>query len=126
MKGASILKKDVAKSFLPENPVTRAALIAATLTSAGLLFLPWIVSLNGKPHADWQQFIGRFHPAVVHIPIGLILLVPVLEIAGAFRPALREAAASVRSNCSTAALPPASRIAVAVASAADMPRCACT
>ncbi|HUV97494.1 MAG TPA: c-type cytochrome domain-containing protein, partial [Acidobacteriaceae bacterium] len=46
-------------------------------------------------HADWQQFLGRFHPLAVHIPIGLIVLVPVLEIAGTFRPALREAAGFV-------------------------------
>lgn len=39
--------------------------------------------------------LGRFHPLAVHIPIGLIVLVPLLEIAGAFRPALREAAGFV-------------------------------
>ena len=51
--------------------------------SVALLLLPWLVRLDGKPHADWQQFLGRFHPLVVHVPIGLIVLVPVLEIAGA-------------------------------------------
>jgi len=60
------------------------------------------VKLDGKPHADWQQFVGRFHPAAVHAPIGLILLVPILEIAGAFRPALREAAAFVLALASVA------------------------
>ncbi len=57
--------------------------------------LPEIVKLDGKPHADWMQFLGRFHPLAVHLPIGLIVLVPVLEMAGAFRPALREAAGFV-------------------------------
>jgi len=65
--------------------------IAALLLSLALLLLPLVVHLNGTPHADWEQFLGRFHPLVVHIPIGLILLVPVLEIAGKSRPALREA-----------------------------------
>ncbi len=51
--------------------------------------------LDGRPHADWQQFLGRFHPLAVHLPIGLIVLVPLLEIAGRFRPALREAAGFV-------------------------------
>jgi len=60
-----------------------------------LVLLPEIARLDGKPHADWQQFLGRFHPLAVHLPIGLIVLVPVLEIAGAFRPALREAAGFV-------------------------------
>jgi uncharacterized membrane protein/mono/diheme cytochrome c family protein len=63
--------------------------------SATLILLPWLVQLDGRPHADWQQFLGRFHPLVVHLPIGLLVLVPLLEFAGAFRPALREAAAFV-------------------------------
>jgi len=73
----------------------RRTWVATLVVSAALLLLPVIVKLDGKPHADWEQFIGRFHPAAVHVPIGLILLVPILEIAGAFRPALREAAAFI-------------------------------
>lgn len=68
---------------------------ASLLFSAALLSLPWMFKLDGKQHSDWQQFLGRFHPSVVHLPIGLILLVPLLEVAGLVRPALREAAAFV-------------------------------
>ena len=75
------------------KPVWVASLLASVL----LLLLPLIVRLDGKTHADWQQFLGRFHPLVVHLPIGLILLVPVLEIAGRVRPALLEAASFVLS-----------------------------
>ena len=71
--------------------------IASLSLSILLLLLPAMVHLNGKPHADWERFLGRFHPLAVHLPIGLILLVPVLEIAGRTRPALREAAAFVLS-----------------------------
>jgi mono/diheme cytochrome c family protein/uncharacterized membrane protein len=60
-----------------------------------LVLLPEIVKLDGKAHADWLQFVGRFHPLAVHLPIGLIVLVPVFEIAGAWRPVLREAAGFV-------------------------------
>lgn len=69
--------------------------IIALVMGLALLLLPEIIKLDGRPHADWQQFLGRFHPLAVHLPIGLIVLVPVLEIAGAFRPALREAAGFV-------------------------------
>src|SRR3984885_15735523 len=69
--------------------------VASLLTSVVLLLLPSIIRLDGKTHADWQQFLGRFHPLVVHLPIGLILLVPLLEIAGKARPALLEAASFV-------------------------------
>jgi uncharacterized membrane protein len=66
--------------------------VAALGASVTLLFLPSVFNLDGTSHADWQQFLGRFHPLVVHLPIGLILLLPLLEIAGRIRPALLEAA----------------------------------
>jgi mono/diheme cytochrome c family protein/uncharacterized membrane protein len=62
------------------------------LSSLVLLSLPAIIKLDGQPHADWQQFLGRFHPLAVHLPIGLLVLLPILEVAGARKPALREAA----------------------------------
>jgi Planctomycete cytochrome C len=71
--------------------------IASLLVSLGLLLLPVLLRLDGKPHSDWQQFLGRFHPMVVHLPIGLILLIPLLEFAGRYRPALLEAVAFVLS-----------------------------
>src|SRR5437763_2342261 len=87
--------KQTGRGFVARIGAAPRTWLAALVVSTALLLLPLIVKLDGKPHADWQQFIGRFHPAVVHVPIGLILLVPILEIAGAFRPALREAAAFV-------------------------------
>ena len=75
----------------------KLAWVASLVVSVMLLLLPAIFKLDGKPHADWQQFLGRFHPSVVHLPIGLILLVPLLELAGRSRPALLEAAAFVLS-----------------------------
>jgi uncharacterized membrane protein len=55
-----------------------------------LLLLPILVVLvllvffppDGKERAEWMQFIGRFHPLAVHFPIALVLLVPILELAG--------------------------------------------
>ena len=81
--------------FSPNRKTTRFTWTGSFAFSVGLTLLPWVISLDGKPHADWQQFLGRFHPLVVHLPIGFLLLVPVLEIAGASRPALREAAGFV-------------------------------
>jgi mono/diheme cytochrome c family protein len=81
--------------ILPTSASTRALWISVVAASAALLLLPDMVRLDGTKHADWLQFVGRFHPLAVHIPIGLIVLVPVLEIAGKFRPALREAASFV-------------------------------
>lgn len=49
-------------------------LIVATLVT----FVP----PDGNERADWLQFIGRFHPLLIHFPIALFLLVPILEIVG--------------------------------------------
>ena len=81
--------------MLPSKQSTRIVWGASLGLGLLLLSLPWLVRLNGHPHADWQQFIGRFHPLVVHLPIGLLVLVPLLEAAGTLRPALREAAGFV-------------------------------
>ena len=35
--------------------------------------------LDGEPKADLLHFIGRFHPTVLHLPIGFILLLAILE-----------------------------------------------
>jgi len=48
----------------------------------GLLALAKAAAPDGHERADIAQFFGRFHPIIVHLPIGLILLVPVLEILG--------------------------------------------
>lgn len=37
---------------------------------------------DGNERAEWTQFVGRFHLLAVHFPIALLLLVPILELAG--------------------------------------------
>ena len=60
-----------------------------------LLILPFAIQLDGRSHAEWVQFLGRFHPLLVHLPIGMLVLLAVLELAGTTRLSLREAAAFV-------------------------------
>jgi uncharacterized membrane protein len=57
-----------------------------------ILLLPLFFPLDGKPHADWLQFLGRFHPLVVHLPIGLLVVLPLVEFLGRKRQSFREAA----------------------------------
>jgi mono/diheme cytochrome c family protein/uncharacterized membrane protein len=66
--------------------------IGFLLASLALILLPQMIRLDGRSHADWEQFLGRFHPLAVHLPIGMLVLLPILEVAGARKPALREAA----------------------------------
>lgn len=88
----------------PQSRLAKILWVASLLISLALLLVPFVFRLDGKTHADWQQFLGRFHPLVIHLPIGLILLVPLLEVAGVVRPALREAAAFVLALCIPASL----------------------
>jgi uncharacterized membrane protein/mono/diheme cytochrome c family protein len=67
-RGGSLIKYRLA--FVMLAP----ALVVATLVT----FLP----PDGNERADWLQFIGRFHPLLVHFPIALFLLAPILEIVG--------------------------------------------
>jgi uncharacterized membrane protein len=55
------------------------------LALAPILIVAVLLALlppDGNERAEWAQFIGRFHPLAVHFPIALILLVPILELAG--------------------------------------------
>jgi uncharacterized membrane protein/mono/diheme cytochrome c family protein len=61
------------------------------LCSVGLLIVLVLLfaALNAPPdgleRGDFNQFIGRFHPLIVHFPIALVLLALVVECAGLFR-----------------------------------------
>jgi uncharacterized membrane protein/mono/diheme cytochrome c family protein len=79
------------------DALRRARLIPGLWIGAGcigipILFLPLFFPLDGKTHADWLQFLGRFHPLIVHVPIGLIVILPLVEFAGIRRRSFREAA----------------------------------
>ncbi len=48
-------------------------------------------------HADWVAFLGRLHPAILHLPIGLVAGVALLEFLGLLnrKAAMRTAPASL-------------------------------
>jgi uncharacterized membrane protein len=64
--------------------------IRLVLCSIGLLvvLILLLAALNAPPdgveRGDFSQFIGRFHPLVVHFPIALVLLAALLECVGLF------------------------------------------
>ena len=59
----------------------RLSLVGA-LCILGLISLALFAPPDGQTRSDLAQFLGDFHPLAVHLPIALLLLVPVLEIAG--------------------------------------------
>ena len=62
----------------------------STLLTFSPIFLVFLLAVwfppDGRERAQWIQFIGRFHPLAVHLPIALMLLVPVLEVAARWDP----------------------------------------
>ena len=68
--------------------ILRSRLVLIAI-GAALLLLSLFALLHappdGREHGDLGQFVGRFHPLVVHLPIALLLLVPLLECFGLFR-----------------------------------------
>src|SRR2546429_7527626 len=63
----------------------RTRLVLFGIGAAFLLILRWPLlhaAPDGREHGELSQFVGRFHPLVVHLPIAFFLLVPLLECAG--------------------------------------------
>src|SRR5260221_4634092 len=66
----------------------RTRLILFALGSAFLLTILWIilhVAPDGIEHGELNQSVRRFHALIVHSPIVLLRLVPLLELAGSVR-----------------------------------------
>ena len=58
----------------------RAVMILGVLTMLVVAVMPWI----GKPGdaGEWLSFLGLFHPLFLHLPIGVVIAVLVMEFAG--------------------------------------------
>jgi uncharacterized membrane protein len=66
----------------------RTRLLLFGIGAAFLLIFLWPLlhaAPDGLEHGELTQFIGRFHPLVVHLPIAFLLLVGLLECAGSIR-----------------------------------------
>ena len=56
-----------------------------TIILLGLLFIP----LDGTVDNTFVFFIGRFHPIILHLPIGGLIALFVMEIVNSSRPKLK-------------------------------------
>jgi uncharacterized membrane protein len=68
----------------PSRGRTALVLVGWALT-AGIALAALQMPPDGNEHRALWQFIGRFHPLLVHAPIAFLVLVPLLETAGAGR-----------------------------------------
>jgi len=70
--------------MLPETGSLRRYRLALILL-APILVVTALVAFfppDGNERTQWLQFMGRFHPLSVHLPIAFVLLVPLLEFFG--------------------------------------------
>ena len=58
--------------------------IAFTVVLFGLLLIP----LDGNVDNTFVFFLGRFHPIILHLPIGGLMVLLLMEIINKFRPEL--------------------------------------
>ena len=63
----------------PHRPIPLAVLGFALLSLAVLGLLPFLQLGDGTNIPRLALFMGRFHPVVLHVPIGMILLAIILE-----------------------------------------------
>ncbi|MES2997454.1 MAG: c-type cytochrome domain-containing protein [Verrucomicrobiota bacterium] len=75
----------------PKTTPLKLISIGALLVIAGMALMPLIAGKPGKPMPDWVNFLGHFHPLVLHLPIGIYTLIVAQELGaiflkGRFRP----------------------------------------
>ena len=64
----------------------RSLLIAISFTF--VLFALLLIPLDGKVDNTFLFFLGRFHPIILHLPIGALMVLLLMEIINKFRPKL--------------------------------------
>src|SRR5215510_12749495 len=70
------------ESFMQKPALRIALLFLLVVTFAALILAAKFAPPDGQDRSTTAQFFGRFHPLIVHLPIALLLLVPLLESAG--------------------------------------------
>ena len=79
--------KDPSRRTLPPSTgagraarrIPRGLFVLCVLSIGGLALLPVLQVGDGKTVPPFALFLGRFHPVILHVPIGLIFLALILE-----------------------------------------------
>lgn len=68
------------------KPRVLGPVIFATAGIAAVLYAAFGIEQGTGEVDEWHLFIGRFHPLVVHLPIGILLVAALFEWLGLIRP----------------------------------------
>ena len=66
--------------------MSRSLLVAVTFTI--ILFALLFIPLDGKVENTFVFFLGRFHPIILHLPIGALMVLFFMEVINGLRPKL--------------------------------------
>ena len=66
---------------LEPNPRQLRWLLAGCAGALVFVVGAFVLLQPAPSSGTWAQFLGRFHPLVVHLPIGVMLLVALAEVA---------------------------------------------
>ena len=59
--------------------------ITGLLTIGGMIAMPFLAGEpDGDKMPDLVRFLGRFHPVILHLPIGIFSLILLQELLGMF------------------------------------------
>ena len=73
----------MSKQEAGDKPHSLGPAVLVGLLWAALLGGLWYLKPgDGESASDFWLFLGRFHPLIVHLPIGLVLVIPILELLG--------------------------------------------
>jgi uncharacterized membrane protein len=67
------------ESVPTKPPLSAWVVVSSVVLWAGLLVLLRQVPPDGREHGNLGQFFGRFHPLLVHGPLAMLALVPLME-----------------------------------------------
>ena len=62
--------------------------LGIAITFTVLLFGLLLIPLDGNTDNTFLFFLGRFHPIILHLPIGALMVLLLMEIINKFRPEL--------------------------------------
>ena len=64
----------------PATEIKKLTARSSQLIAKNLKLFKTMIVLQANTPSDWVMFFGHFHPVVVHLPIGMLMIAAILEL----------------------------------------------